>query len=191
MTWKKLILVAAPSLFVILLLSYLADGFNAIPSGLVAWGTILLAFTTFSLVRQSREQESQRQKAEKEKEERDRDEQILNEVIQWAIDTATCRVTRDIKAFLELQLVFETADIKSEYIIAATRRFKSSLQEAIAESAAALKKHISLIDEYRVMEDDDERDAQVVKITDHNTELDNHCKEVIKEAAAAKSAILP
>lgn len=191
MTWGKLILTAAPTLLVILSISYIADGYKAIPSGLVAWGTILLAYTTFSLIKQSREQEAKRQKAEIEKEERDRDERILNEVIQWAIDTASCRVTRDITKFIELQLVFEAADIKSEYIINATRHLKSSLQEAIAKLTAALKIHVSLIDELSGMEDDDERSAQVGKIKTHNTELEDRCKVVIKEATTAKLAILP
>jgi len=90
MTWQNLIWRAAPLLFVILIISYFASGFSAFPSALVAWGTILLAYATFSLIRHSKEQEDRRRKEEQAKENRDREERWLNEIIEWAIDVGKC-----------------------------------------------------------------------------------------------------
>ena len=55
MAWKNVVWRAAPLLLIIMLTSYFAgDGWGAIPSALVAWGTILLAFATFQLIRENR-----------------------------------------------------------------------------------------------------------------------------------------
>lgn len=53
---------------------------------LVAWGTLLLAVATFSLIVNSNKQEKQRRKDEANKNNRDRKERYLNEIIQWAND---------------------------------------------------------------------------------------------------------
>lgn len=96
MTWQNLIWRAAPALFVILIISYYAEGFSAFPSALVAWGTILLAYATFTLVRHSKKQEDQRRQEEQAKEKRDRDERLLNEIIEWAEDIDIASLTPDI-----------------------------------------------------------------------------------------------
>jgi len=86
MTWKYVVYRAAPLFFIIMLVSYFAgDGWRAIPSALVAWGTILLAFATFTLIRHSRDQEEQRRKDDQAKERRDRDIALLNEIAEWAV----------------------------------------------------------------------------------------------------------
>jgi len=69
-----------------MLVAYFTDGWEAIPMAFVAWGTILLAFTTWLAIDSSNKMETQRIKANLEKEKRDRKECLLNEIIDWATD---------------------------------------------------------------------------------------------------------
>ncbi len=85
MEWKKVVWRAAPLLLIIMLISYFAgDGWGAIPSALVAWGTILLAYMTYEAIRNSNEREKRRRDDELAKEKRNREERLLNEIIEWA-----------------------------------------------------------------------------------------------------------
>ena len=56
MRWTTIVWAAAPALIIIMAIAYHADRWKAIPEALVAWGTILLAFTTYLLGRSGREQ---------------------------------------------------------------------------------------------------------------------------------------
>ena len=77
-----------------------------LPMALVAWGTILLAFATFSLIRHSKEQEDRRRQEEQAKEKRDRNELLLNEIIEWAEDVA--KLNFKIYNFVEAQISKES-----------------------------------------------------------------------------------
>ena len=84
---------AALLLLVIVLIAYFAGGgWGAIPSALVAWGTILLAYATFSLVRHSKEQEDRQRQEEQAREKRDRKERLLNEISDWLIADTNFRM---------------------------------------------------------------------------------------------------
>jgi len=80
MTWKDVVWRAAPLLLIIMLTSYFAgDGWGAIPSALVAWGTILLAFATFQLIRENR-------RIREEEKERESWRRRLEELQHWIED---------------------------------------------------------------------------------------------------------
>ena len=83
---RYIVLGSIPLLLIILGVMYPISGFNDLPSILVAWGTLMLAIATFTLIRHSREQEEQRREDELAKERRDKDERLLNEIIEWAIE---------------------------------------------------------------------------------------------------------
>lgn len=84
-----------PLLLVILGVMYPISGFKDLSSSLVAWGTLMLAIATFTLIKTSKDQENQRRQDELAKEMRDRKERLLNEIIEWAIDMTRCEVPLD------------------------------------------------------------------------------------------------
>jgi len=194
MTWGYIVWRAAPLFLVIMLVSYFAgDGWRAIPSALVAWGTILLAFATFTLIRHSREQEEQRRKDDQAKEKRDNDERLLNEIIQWATDVASCRVERDIKEMDELRRMFEAQALRSVYIMNIVEPFTFALKKAVLDLNGALLEHVELMtkyEEYRKTNDKDKRIEQIEKIRTHNSEISTHFMLVIDEATKAKINLL-
>lgn len=85
-SWRGFLISAGVLLVVILGITASLDS-TQFPSNfanaLVAWGTLMLAFATFLLIRHSKEQENQRRKDERAKEERDRQERWLNEITVW------------------------------------------------------------------------------------------------------------
>jgi len=68
----KLAIALTVSLIVILGISYSISGFKEFTNALVAWGTLMLAFATFMLIRHSSEQEKKRRK-----------EALLTEINDW------------------------------------------------------------------------------------------------------------
>jgi hypothetical protein len=70
MSWSKLITAAAPALVVILAVAYVFAGKESVPEALVAWGTIVLAYTTFLLVQENKQQSNQNRKDALDREER-------------------------------------------------------------------------------------------------------------------------
>lgn len=191
MTWKYVVWRASPLLLIILLVSYFSgDGWHAFPSALVAWGTILLAFATFSLVRHSKEQEDHRRQEEQAKEKRDRDEHLLDEIIGWATDVANCRIERDIKEIEELRRMFEAEALRSVYIMNIVEPFTLRLKEAVLNLNGALLEHIELMskyEEYKKSDDKDKRSEQVEKIRSHNSEISTIFMQVIEEATKIKT----
>ena len=81
MKWTTVVLAGAPLFFIILGLAYFAEGLKAIPEGLVAWGTIVLAFTTYLLGKAGREQADKSIGENR----RIRDEEIAKESLRKAI----------------------------------------------------------------------------------------------------------
>lgn len=170
---------------------YPISGFKDLASSLVAWGTLMLAAATFTLIQYSREQEKTRRKDELSKEKRDRDERLFNEVIQWATDVASCRVEIDIKESKELQYRYEEMLIRSRYINNIIEPFAPSLRAAVDNLIKGLSLHIKLIKQYndlRAKGEQDKRKEAVVKIRNHNAELSDRFVEVIDEATTAKLA---
>lgn len=193
MTWKTIIWVGAPLFIVIMLISYVADGLSALPSGFVAWGTILLAFVTFQLVRSVTTQEKRRREEEQAREKRDRDEHLLDEIIDWATTVATVRVERDIKKMSELRHRFEAELLRGEYICNIVKPFTLSLKEVVLKLDSALLKHVELMDKYNEYDESGEKDKrkeQAIKIRNHNTEITNAFLQVIDETTKAKINLL-
>ncbi len=165
MTWKYVIWRASPLFLIIMLVSYFAgNGWSAIPSALVAWGTILLAFATFQLVQTVTKQEKQRRGDEQAREKRDRKDRLLNEIIEWAEDILKCRPTLDItnrinlealpsQQMLEMFLVDSTRwgfnAIKAEgiYIRRIASRFKRDLQDAVDVVSEKLVSQTKLLEQ--------------------------------------------
>ena len=78
MTWGKVILRAAPLLLIIVLTSYFTGGgWSAIPSALVAWGTILLAYVAYMSILENRRIRTQER-------EHDFKRRCLKDIQDWA-----------------------------------------------------------------------------------------------------------
>lgn len=90
MSFKNVIYAAIPLLIVILGSAYLTSGFNAFPSALVAWGTLMLAAATFMLIRHSEKQEQRRREDEQQKRDEDKElnfrRRTLDEIINWVTE---------------------------------------------------------------------------------------------------------
>jgi len=193
MTWKAIIWIGTALLIAILIISYLADGLRALPSGLVAWGTILLAFATFQLVRGVIVQEKRRREEEQAREQRNRDEHLLDEIIRWATAVATARTERDVKTMNESRRIFEAEALRSVYILNIIEPFTFSLKEAVLKLNDVLLKHIELMtkyDEYKKSGDKDKRSKQAIKIRNHNGKISTIFIPVIDEATKAKINLL-
>ena len=78
-------------LIIILVVMYPISGFKDLSSSLVAWGTLMLAAATFTLVLHNMKQEGNRRKNELSKEKRDRDVALLNDIIDWAVESSNPR----------------------------------------------------------------------------------------------------
>lgn len=89
---RYVIFASIPLLLVILGVMYPISGFNDLPSTLVAWGTLMLAIATFTLIQRSREQEEQRRKDDISRERRQREENLLNEISEWLTANANFRM---------------------------------------------------------------------------------------------------
>lgn len=169
MTWENIVWRAAPLLIIIVLISYFAGGgWSAIPSALVAWGTILLAFATFSLVRHSKEQEDRRRQEEQAKEKRDIDERLLNEIIEWAIDVLTRNSPPDIlknpewvleakydteekirlaqiHTYMDLINQYTVSYLRGEYISLIASRIRNDLGKAVDDLIGMIEKHCKVL----------------------------------------------
>jgi hypothetical protein len=108
MSWQKLTWRAFPALVVIMLIAVFIAGKEAVAEALVAWGTIVLAYATFMLVKENRDQEVRNRTAQlemeeryrkaeaekedryrkdqREREDRERKERLLNEIKDWVDD---------------------------------------------------------------------------------------------------------
>lgn len=62
MSWVKLVIRFGVPLFVLIGIMYPISRFNDLPAVFVAWGTLMLAYATFMLVRHSRESEDRGRK---------------------------------------------------------------------------------------------------------------------------------
>lgn len=210
-TWGNIVWRAAPLLIIIVLISYFAGGgWSAIPSALVAWGTILLAFATFSLVRHSKEQEDRRRQEEQAKERRDRDERFLNEIIEWAVENIKIGTPIESAVFVgamdeeaERRLVLNSlASLRNDframiaislYVSKLGLTFGEKLQNSIAkldedlrrQESIAIKCH-KIVMEKKLKEFDD----AWKELTDNWATLSNSAVNVIDEAVIEKFTIL-
>jgi hypothetical protein len=89
MEWKDIAWRAAPALLVILLVSYFAGGgWQAFPSALVAWGTLMLAYVTFLSIKKSVEQ-SEKLRTENERlRQEDRNRELNRHAIEFMYNWA-------------------------------------------------------------------------------------------------------
>ena len=194
MTWKELISRATPLLIIILLISYFTgDGWSAIPSGLVAWGTILLAYATFSLIKQSKEQETRRIISEQEDAKTNNNLRILDEVIQWATDIANRRVDINVNSAIELQRSLEFQLVKGAYMLKIVSPFNQDLVEAVQNL------YTCLVQELKVMRQLNKtpiriksagREKELGELQDHSTEVTKSFIKFIDEATKIKLSIL-
>ena len=86
MKLKYLYIVSIIVLLIYLAIMYPISGIKALPSILVAWGTLILAIATFSLVRQTIEHEKSRKQDELNRENRSRKEGWLDDILNWSAD---------------------------------------------------------------------------------------------------------
>ncbi len=194
MTWKELVSRATPLLIIILLISYFTgDGWSAIPSGLVAWGTILLAYATFSLIKQSKEQETRRIISEQEDAKTNNNLRILDEVIQWATDIANRRVDINVNSAIELQRSLEFQLVKGAYMLKIVSPFNQDLVEAVQNL------YTCLVQELKVMRQLNKtpiriksagREKELGELQDHSTEVTKSFIKFIDEATKIKLSIL-
>lgn len=184
--------VVASSIVIFALMSMTADPDLAIAT--VAVATFLMVWATAFSIESNRRLAKRRRAEELAKEKRDNKESLLNEIIQWAIDIANCRVAGNRKGFPELQYGYETMEIKSEYIIDITKMelFAPSLKKAVKNLTAALGHHIDLIQQFRDIKKGEGKEAKLDAVIDiirkHNAEITKHFRKVVYIATAAKLA---
>jgi len=89
MAWGNIVWRAAPLLIIIMLISYFTGGgWAAIPSALVAWGTLMLAYVTFLSVKKSMEQ-SEKLRTENERlRQEDRNRELKRHAIEFIYNWA-------------------------------------------------------------------------------------------------------
>jgi hypothetical protein len=190
--WEKLILRAAPLLLFILVISYFAgDGLSAIPSGLVAWGTILLAYATFSLIQQSKQQETRRIEAEQAEAKNNNNLRILDEVIQWATDVASCRVERETKSIIELKYSFDSQAIRGTYILKIVTPFNQDLFGPVKILYDRITKQVEALQQYNDAPDESaERETKLVAVQENNREITESFNNVVDKATKIKLSLL-
>jgi hypothetical protein len=89
MEWKYVVWRAAPALLIILLISYFTGGgWQAFPSALVAWGTLMLAYVTFLSIKKSIEQSEQFRTENERLRQEDRERELKRHVIEFIYDWA-------------------------------------------------------------------------------------------------------
>lgn len=144
--WTAIVWAAAPLFFVIVGIAYFAEGLRAIPEGLVAWGTIVLAFTTYLLGKAGREQtdkligENRRVREEEIVKESLR--RRLSEVEQWARQGIRCAVLVS-KTNLDMQRYEALAEINvirsiSENVIAVANTVDKELSHIVSNASAMM-----------------------------------------------------
>lgn len=120
MSFKNVIYGSIPLLIVILGIAYLTSGFSAFPSALVAWGTLMLAFATFMLIRHSEKQEQRRREYEQqnrdEDKERDFRRRLLDDVFRWAHEaTVSINAIRVVKSQKDLRNILPNLEAALMY----------------------------------------------------------------------------
>jgi len=194
MTWKELIARSAPLLLIIVLISYFAgDGWSSIPSALVAWGTILLAYATFSLIRQSKEQEARRIIFTQEEAKNNNNLRILNEVIQWATDIAGCSTNINVKDTPGLQRLLQSQAVKGPYIVNMVAPFNQNLVKAVLNLNKGLFQYIELVKQLAdtpIKIKDSEHQKKLDAVLAHTKELTDIYIKVIDESTEIKLSIL-
>lgn len=153
-----------PILLVILGIMYPISRFDDLSSSLVAWGTLMLAIATFTLVQHSREQEKQRRRSELAKEERDKNEKLLNEIVDWATVISSWRLeyrriftevvkipdTKESIRFvyahiLEVESNFEGLEGRNIYACAIAEKFEQSLQMLISDMLQNMSEYLKFL----------------------------------------------
>ena len=141
---------------------YPISGFKDLSSSLVAWGTLMLAAATFTLVQHNIKQEGNRRKNELSKEKRDRDVALLNDIIDWAVESSNPRqpiestvILGDIDNEPERRLILSALTIlrndiramlaKSLYISRISLLFGETLQKRIDTLDGHLRKQESIV----------------------------------------------
>jgi hypothetical protein len=194
MKWRTIVDKAAPALLVILLISYFAGGWDAIPEGLVAWGTILLAYATYQLGRTSIEQNGRLIAENRAKEERDRKEQLLNEIIEWAenvinfniiIDPVSLATVQDKKPlplyfFSQMLIDFWPLSNKSKRMKIIASKLGSDLASAVNELTRVTFDHGALIQKCENSVYNGCTSEELSKIT---VEIVNHREKTLRPAA--------
>jgi hypothetical protein len=130
-SWLKIVTYAGPVLIIITVVAYIADGWSAFPSALVAWGTILLAVTTWISVKSSNERENQRRVEEISRDRRQRDKDNLDDIKDWVLSIAKCNVINEYTYRTNIK-DDETVRsyLKSEYL-ALSQRLDTSLADSL------------------------------------------------------------
>ncbi len=194
MSIRNIILGSIPALVVILCITFWATGdYTGFPSGLVAWGTIMLAVATFTLIRHSREQEEQRRKDELAKEKRDREERWLNEIIDWAIDVRATTRGKDItlvsfkgKDFVTaLYISLNPKRSKSLYIEKIASKLDRDLQDAVKSSSTELKACLHSL--LNCIGDSKGKTINFDEPAEHAVNLEKLAEKLIEEATEIKT----
>jgi len=169
-------------------------------SAFSALATLVLALAAFWSIRENRRIRDE-----------DRKERLLNEIIEWAVDIATCgsekkftdmTSIKDVdqlflfnRAFAaELMLSFEAMIGKSQYISKVALTFGQDFEKTVEELIRDLKLHVDLLDQYQQILADKTGDtlldkiaSTVKKIGEHNLQLGKSTNRVIEEAVKIKS----
>ena len=163
MDWKTIIWRGGLLLLIILLISYFCDGWSAFPSGLVAWGTILLAYATWLSVKNSNERENQRRVDGVNRERRQRDISELDNIKNWVLRISACSgllntlvwpgLSADnekARGYLQAEYInmgrnFDNWLADGLYIARMASAFEGSLHEVVLKLMGEISEHIRLI----------------------------------------------
>jgi len=168
--------------------------------------TLILAYATFRMIRNSNEQEKRRREEDLLKEKRDRDAGLINEIINWAIGIDKCNFplgTKDVepsdlkKVKLSIkghinELLFNTNEMigKGRYINIIASILGQELQDAVVKLNDELYNHAVLLNEFFEAVDKkfDEFVAKTAEVRKHFWDtLDKSANEVIAKATKIKT----
>lgn len=207
---KFIIWGSVPALLIILGITFWASGsnFSGFPSALVAWGTLMLAAATFTLIRHSKEQERRRREAELSKEKREREERLLNDIIEWATGCIRCAFELD-RPYLtgasnagayvyrmQIDLLDKLKSFRTRvgYIkgIATPLLFGQSLSSAIEVAIECLKITITCIDQETFGTDEEKKEAKerLTEFIKRDGGLNTCMNKVLEEAAKFRIEVL-
>lgn len=146
----------------------------------VAFGTLLLAIVTAISIDNSRAIARRRREEELQKEKRDKQEQLLNEIIKWAIDVHNCSfgVTVTIDPQLEAKkqsklrvgnrvLRYQALSARAEYIEAIAKVFEQKLPNAIS----LVTSHLETVRETLMERLENFEDTDIKKTLEDNEQL--------------------
>lgn len=161
-----------------------------------SWATLILAIAAFWSIERNIRQSRERRDDDVAREERIDKEKRLSEIINWAVEVASCRVSIDADDITQTKYLYEMQAIRALYIRRIVNKDNPDLKKAVGGLIKELGKHIALLTEYldiasKEADDIEKIKAKVEEAYQHNGVVTRSYDKVIEEATKVKLALLP